>query len=468
MNISWEAAYLAPLRESLEEGQVDESLVDRAVRRILALKFRLGLFDEPADPPAARTDAVRCEAHVDLALRAAQDGIVLLKNDGTLPLDTGVHRIAVIGPNADNARNLLGDYVTGAISQPVETVLDALRRVVDDSTEVVYSRGGDIVNVDDADIEAAVSAAEGAEVAIVIVGERSGWRFGDDGKWWPTVGERSDVQSLDLSGRQDELVRAVHGTGTPTVVVLVNGRALSTTWIDNNVAAVVEAWLPGERGAQAIIDVLFGVVDPGGRLPVTIPEHVGQLPIYYNHLRSKEYWRGFGAYVDAQGAGRPLYPFGFGLSYTTFEYSDLRIASAAQEGCVAEISMTVRNSGERTGCDVVQLYVRDRVSSVVTPVKELRGFEKVWLAAGEATTVHFVLTPADLALLDADMRLVVEKGTFDVMIGASSEDIRLKAEFEVDAEVEIPGTIPMVAWATRGHESHPVAADDRPTATEAR
>jgi beta-glucosidase len=277
-----------------------------------------------------------------------------------------------------------------------------------------------------------------------VIGERSGWFFDENGKWWPTVGERSDVQSLDLSGRQDELIRAVQETGTPTVVVLVNGRPLSVRWAAENVDAIVEAWLPGERGGQAIADVLFGIVDPGGRLSVTVPAHVGQLPVYYNRLPSKDYWYGFGGYVDSANDGRPLYPFGHGLSYTTFAYDDLSLRRSDAPGVVAEVSVAVRNDGTRAGTDVVQLYVRDRFSSVATPVKELRGFEKVRLAPGEQVTVRFVLSAGDLALLDSSHRLVVEPGTFDVMVGRSSDDIRLEAPLELSEAIRLPGAVPLV------------------------
>jgi beta-glucosidase len=448
-SITYEQAFLTPLLESLDEGLVAEELLDRAVRRVLTTKFRLGLFDEPTEQPAGRGQLVHRVDHVELALRAAREGIVLLKNEGgLLPLSKQLGRVAVIGPNADNARNLLGDYVVADVSQPIETVLDAVRSALEESTEVLHERGCDETDPADAAIDSAVAAARVADVAIVVVGERSGFfsfRPRGDG---PTIGERFDVRSLDLSGRQQTLVEAVHATGTPVVMVLVNGRPLSVRWAAEHVPAIVEAWLPGEQGAQAIVDVLFGDHNPSARLPVTVPAHVGQLPAYYNFKPSKEYWLGFGGFVD--GGGKPLFPFGHGLSYTTFEYTDLRVSQEFPGSeWVAEVSLSVRNTGQRAGYEVVQLYVRDRFSSVATPDKELRGFEKIALEPGARATVRFMLTPTDLALLDAGNRLVVEPGVFELMVGASSEDIRLSAELTIDQESQLPGRIVLAPIADR-------------------
>lgn len=428
VSITHERAFLEPLRENVEDGVVPADLIDRAVRRVLEVKFRLGLFDEPAEPDVARAGAVHGTEHLELALRAAREGIVLLRNEwGLLPLSRDLRSLAVVGPLADDGRSLLGDYVVPHVIQPIETVVEALRRKLGAETEIVHERGCDVTDPDDAGIAAAVAAAAGAEVAIVVVGERSRWFFDRDSR--ATVGELSDVRSLDLSGRQEELVQAVQATGTPTIVVLVNGRALSICWAAENVPGIVMAWLPGERGAQAIVEVLFGEHDPGGRLPVTIPAHVGQLPVYYNHKPSKRHCLRDGAYVD--GTGEPLYPFGHGLSYTTFEYGELELRTPGTGDALAELEVRVRNVGDRVGKEVVQLYVADRVSSVTTPVMELRGFRKVPLEPGEEATVSFTLTALDLALVDIEGRLVVEPGAFDVMVGGSSVDIRGRTELRV-------------------------------------
>lgn len=268
-------------------------------------------------------------------------------------------------------------------------------------------------------------------MAIVVVGE-NGWKTSAS-KRDATNGEGYDVASLDLTGVQEELVKAVHATGTPTVVVLINGRPLSTRWIAENAHALVEAWLPGERGGEAVADVLFGDYNPSGRLPVTVPRHVGQLPAYYNYKPGKDYWirKGWGKrYADMPAT--PLFAFGDGLSYTTFEYANLRIspASTGPEGEV-RVSADIRNSGARGGAEVVQLYLRDVLASVSRPVMELRGFEKVFLRAGEKKMVHFTITRDDLTMLDQSLNPVVEPGVFKVMVGHSSADIRLTGEFEV-------------------------------------
>ena len=293
----------------------------------------------------------------------------------------------------------------------------------------MYVRGCDVIDTEENEIVKACKTAENADVAIIVLGENEWQTPGGKG----TDGEGYDVASLDLTGLQEDLVRAVYDTGTPTVVVLVNGRPLSIRWIAEHVPAVVEAWICGEAGGDAVADVLFGDYNPSGRLPITIPRHVGQLPAYYNYKRSKAHWidRGWGkAYADM--SAEPLFCFGFGLSYTTFEYSNLRITPQAvgPAGSVS-VSADVLNTGEREGCEVVQLYIRDVISSVSTPVKELRGFGKIQLKPGEKRTVSFTLTPAHLSLLDRHLESIVEPGVFEVMVGSSCEDIRLTGSFEV-------------------------------------
>lgn len=429
VGISYEPAYMRPLVESVREGLVPMELIDRAVGRILRLKFRLGLFERPYADPDRAERTVHSEEHQKLALEAARKSIVLLKNDrNTLPLRRDVKSIAVIGPNADDWRNLLGDYTARKVLQPVATVLDGVRRMAPHA-RIEYVRGCDIQGERVNEIEKAREAARRAQVAIVVVGENA-W---DAAAGHPTNGEGYDVASLDLTGFQENLVRAVHATGTPTVVVLVNGRPLSIRWIAENVPAIVEAWLPGEMGGRAVAEVLFGEVNPGGRLPVTVPRHAGQLPVSYDRPPSKDYWieHGWGRrYADM--SAKPLWEFGHGLGYTSFEYSNLRIETPrVRRNGEVRLAADVANTGAREGAEVVQLYIRDVVSSVTTPVKQLRGFERVELKPGEKRTVRFTLKPEDLSLLGRGLRRAVEPGEFRVMIGRSSEDVRLSGSFEV-------------------------------------
>jgi len=430
VGISYERGYMGDMAKSVREGLVSEALLDRAVRRILRLKFRLGLFENALVDEARAKGTVNNPRHQELALRAAREGIVLLRNEGNvLPLSKTIDSIAVIGPNADHEKNLLGDYVSLTVLQDVTTILEGIKAAVSPQTKVEYVRGCDVVGDGHDEIAQAKEAARRVKVAVVVVGEnewRSPNRTGTDGEGY-------DVATLELTGSQLDLVKAVCETGTPTVVVLVNGRPLAIPWIAENVPAVVEAWLPGEKGGQAVTEVLFGDFNPCGRLPVTVPRHAGQLPVYYNSKPSKAYWlkEAWGKpYADLNPT--PLYEFGYGLSYTDFAYSDLKIEpKSAGVGGTIWVSATIRNTGSRPGAEVVQLYLSDLVSGVVTPVMQLRGFERVVLEPGEAKTVRFELTPEQLALLDRHLEWVVEPGTFEVLLGHSSKDIRLKGTFEI-------------------------------------
>lgn len=425
VGISFESGYMNDMVESVREGLVSMALVDRAVRRILMLKFRLGLFEKPFVDPGAAVSKPPRDKHRMLARRVAQEGIVLLKNEGNLlPLKKDISSIAVIGPNADHGRNLLGDYTSKTILQEIVTILQGIKGKVTSSTQITYVKGCNVMGTEVNEIEEATNAARVADVAVVVVGENE--RRAPDA----SNGEGKDVVSLDLSGMQQELVKAVHGTGTPTVVVLVNGRPLSTRWIAENVPAIVEAWLPGEQGGHAVADILFGDVNPSGRMSVTVPRHVGQLPVYYNYRPSKQYWMTRQQYVDMKTT--PLYPFGHGLSYTSFEYSNLRISPGQiRPAADVHISLDVSNTGGREGAEVVQLYLDDVVSSVSTPIMDLKRFRKITLAPGEKRSLNFTLTPKDLELLDRNLQPVVEPGAFEVMVGSSSADLPLKGSFEV-------------------------------------
>ena len=443
--------YDGPLAEAVAAGRVAESTVDRSVARILRAKFELGLFENPYVEPAAAE--LPFEADRALARRIAAKSMVLVANDGTLPLATNLRTVAVIGPNADSARNLLGDYAHAAhIEALLEnafgtvvpdglavvdelaghlTVLDAIRMRFGGGTQIRFAAGCGVLDGDDAGILAAVEAARGADVAIVVVGERSGLTRDC------TCGETRDRLDIGLPGRQSELVAAVAATGTPVVLVLVAGRPLAVEREAAEVAAILHAWVPGEEGPEAIADVLFGAVDPGGKLPITVPRHVGQIPIYYGHKPSggKSNWNG--PYVD--GSNEPLWPFGFGLSYTQFEVRNLRVdrQTVPIDG-EFEVSVDVANVGDRAGDEVVQLYVRDEEASVTRPVKELRGFKRVGLEAGEVRTVRFGLAVEQLAFTGVDGKLRLEPGMVTLMAGSSSMDLPCTARIEITGAVSSP------------------------------
>lgn len=437
LNITYEPAYMGPLIENVNEGRVPMELIDRAVRRVLELKFKLGLFEHPYVDLNRAKQVMHSQEHQNLALSAAREGIVLLKNEGNLlPLKKTLKSIAVIGPNANDAENLFGDYSAQVVLQHVSTILDGIKAKVSPAARVIYAKGCAVNDQDKSGFEKALQAVKSSEVAVVVVGEQSR-REGDDAKNLPapTDGEGYDVASLDLTGVQEDLIEAIQATGKPVVLVLVNGRPLSTRWAAEHIPAILEAWEPGERGGEAVADVLFGDYNPSGRLAITIPRGVGQLPAYYNYKLSKSYWIDGGwthtrGYVDMPGS--PLYPFGYGLSYTQFRYSNARVepAEIRTEG-TTRVSVDVENIGQRAGTETAQLYIRERFTPVATPVKQLRGFERVALEPGRKKTVTFALGPEDLQLLDQDMHWRVVPGTFDLMIGGSSAQVAAKATLEV-------------------------------------
>jgi beta-glucosidase len=433
LNITYEPAYMGPLIENVEEGRVPMALVDRAVRRVLEQKFALGLFEHCEVDPGQAVNIVHSKEHQDLALRTAREGIVLLKNDNhLLPLKKDPGSIAIIGPNADDVANQLGDYSPSVTLQHVVTIREGIQAKVSPSTHVAYSKGCGILSPDKSGFAAAVEAAKHARVAIVVVGEQQEDLEGRRGIEHRTDGEGHDVANLDLTGVQEDLIKAVYETGTPTVVVLVNGRPLSTRWTAEHVPAILEAWEPGERGGEAVAEALFGDYNPSGRLAITIPRHSGQLPVYYNYKPSKDNWireyhRGY-----ADMPATPLYPFGYGLSYTNFEYSNMRITpSEIHPAGNARISVDVKNTGSLAGVETAQLYVHETYAPISTPVKRLRGFERVALGPGETKTVTFSVGPEDLQLLGLDMHWVVVPGEFEIMVGKSSQEIPLKGTLKV-------------------------------------
>jgi beta-glucosidase len=475
MELPATAAYGAPLRAAVEDGRVDETLVDIAVERVLRLKFRLGLFERPyaasraAEAKAAETGPTGSGADVaepapaavadpgremEVALEMARRSVVLLENDGTLPLPADVPVIAVIGPNADSARSLVGDYghiahietllenraregVAGAAA-PLDlqladelatwsTVLDGIRARASVTTEVRYARGSGVIDGDDADISAAVAAAHGADVAILVLGERSGLTA------QCTCGETRDRLALDLPGRQAELFEAVAATGTPIVLLLISGRPLAIPREAAGAAAVLHAWVPGEAGPRAIAEVLFGDVSPGGKLPITVPRNVGQVPLYYGHKPSGGRSQWHEDYVD--GSHRPLWAFGHGLSYSRFELRGLKVDERVAIDGELHVSVEVANIGSCAADEVVQLYLRDLNASVTRPVKELRGFARIGLEPGERRTARFTLHAEQLAFTGVDGRLRVEPGRHRVMVGTSAVDLPLTAEFDVVGDV---------------------------------
>lgn len=431
VSISFNQGYRKLMLENVREGKISIEIIDRSVKRVLEQKFRLGLFDDPFVNVVDALKKSHTAENQHLALKAAHEGIVLLKNErNILPLNKNIKSVAVIGPNADDEKNQLGDYTAHNVLQEVVTVLDGVKNKVGANAKVNYVKGCNITGNELNEIEKAVKVAKQSDVALVVLGENE-WRAADK---QGTTGEGYDVATLELTGLQNELVQKVYATGTPTIVVLINGRALAINWIDENIPAIVEAWNPGEKGGEAVADILFGDVNPSGKLPVTFPRHAGQLPVYYNYKPSKKYWleNGWGnSYADLKESS-PLYEFGFGLSYTTFGFSNLSF-SEKEIGKYGKttVSCEIKNTGHTEGAEVVQLYIRDKLSSVVRPVKELKGFKKVFLEPGETQTVSFELGFEELKLLDKDLKWAVEPGEFEVMIGSSSEKIHLNGILEV-------------------------------------
>jgi len=400
------------LLDLVKKGKLSEKVIDEAVRRIFRVKFWLGLFENPYVDPEYAEKICDCEEHRKLALKAAREAIVLLKNDGVLPLSKDLRSIAVIGPNADKIR--LGGYSGYGVK--VVTPLEGIKNKVSKDTKVHFAEGCKVTGSSREGFEEAVKIAKRSDVAVLFVGNSE-----------ETEGEGRDRCNLDLPGVQENLIKNICDTGTPVVVVLINGSAITMTKWLNDVQAVVEAWYLGEEGGNAIADVLFGDYNPGGKLPITFPKTVGQLPLYYNYKPTGRIYD----YVDLRGK-QPLFPFGHGLSYTEFEYSNLKIhpEKISPKGKV-NISVDVKNIGKYKGDEVVQLYIHDAVATIANPVKELKGFKRITLEPGEKETVNFTLTSEDLASYDVNMNLVVEPGVFEVMVGSSSEDIRLNGSFEV-------------------------------------
>jgi beta-glucosidase len=449
--------YGAPLREALATGRISMADIDLAVERGLRMKFQLGLFEKPYVEPVTAASHFDTPAQRDLARQIARESMILLKNEGNLlPLAGTVSSLAIIGPHADNTRLLIGDYAypchvetlismkegENTFNMPIPDKIDLVEDFVPmrsplaalqarlPQTTIHYAQGADTRGDDESGIAAAVAAAKQAEVAILFVGEKSG--LVDD----CTCGEARDRMTLDLPGVQEALVRAVVATGTPTIVVLVGGRPLALTWIAEHVPAILQAWLPGEEGADAIVDVLMGEVSPGGKLPITVPRGVGQIPVYYRQKPSggRSHWKG--PYAD--GSNEPLWHFGYGLSYTTFQLDHFTLErETLHAGEQMEIAVTVTNTGNHAGDEVVQLYVRDVAASVTRPIQELKGFQRLSLEAGASRRVTFTLYANQLGFYDREMRHVVEPGQFHIMVGTSAVDLPCTGTIQVVGETTL-------------------------------
>ena len=433
-------SFVLPLRELVKEGGLSEEVINDRVRDILRVKFLIGLFDAPYQTDlAGADDEVEKEANEAVALQASRESIVLLKNtDNTLPLNIDkIKKIAVCGPNADEEGYALTHY--GPLAVEVTTVLEGIREKAQGKAEVLYTKGCDLVDAhwpeseimeypltpdEQTEIDRAAANARQADVAVVVLG--GGQR---------TCGENKSRTSLELPGHQLKLLQAVQATGKPVILILINGRPLSVNWADKFVPAILEAWYPGSKGGTAVADILFGDYNPGGKLTVTFPKTVGQIPFNFPYKPASQIDGGKNPGPDGNMSriNGALYPFGYGLSYTTFEYSDLEITpKVITPNQKATVRLKVTNTGKRAGDEVVQLYTRDILSSVTTYEKNLTGFERIHLKPGESKEIVFTLDRKHLELLNADMKWTVEPGEFAIMAGASSEDIRLNGILTVE------------------------------------
>lgn len=423
--------YGQPLLQAVKEGILLESVLNQAVARILRSKFLLGIFEDPFIDKDKVSEIFDNSEQRVTSLKAARESIVLLKNNGILPLSKDISSICIIGPTSDSRRNLLGDYTYEAHlnrSQSIKVIspLEGIKSKISKSTMIYQNIGCDLIGDSLEEWDKVREITSKSSIIIAVLGEKSGV-FSEDS----TTGEGRDRTSLALTGVQKDLLEVLFKTEKPVVLILVNGRPLSLEGIAERCSAIVEAWFPGEEGGNAIADILFGDYNPSGKLPISFPYEVGQIPVYYNRKPSS-----FRTYVTKDA--KALFPFGHGLSYTNFEYSSLNITPSdiAPAGTL-EISFKIKNIGDRTGEEVVQLYLQDSVASLSRPIKELKGFKKISLESREERTVIFKLSTDQLAFYDRYMRLIVEPGLFNVMIGSSSEDIRLQGAFRVVGNVRV-------------------------------
>ena len=405
---------------SVEEGKLSINRINDACRKILTAKFKLGLFENRFVDLEKKEELIFTEEHKATALESARKGIVLLKNNGILPLQKTPSKknIFVTGPNANN-QSILGDWHAAQPDENVTTIYEGIKTLGETKGYSVnyFNSGKNIRKIKDSKIKEAAKRAKNADFAIVVVGDNS-MRY----KWKDkTAGENMARSSLDLFGKQLDLVQAIEKTGTPVIVVLVNGKPISEPWLKKNIPAIIESWEPGNLGGQAVAEIVFGDVNPSGKLPLTVARSVGQLRMIYNHKPSAYFHK----YADEKKT--PLYPFGYGLSYTNYKYSKPLISkyNLNKENTIL-VTTEITNTGEFDGEEIAQLYIRDNVSSVTRPVKELKGYQRVFLKAGETKKIKFTINSESLAFYDINMNYVVEPGTFTVMTGSSSNDKDLK------------------------------------------
>lgn len=433
------------LIQLVKEGRIPDSLIDRSVRRILTAKFKAGLFEKPYPDVANIKKQVHLPAHVELAQEIAEESIILLQNENDLlPLDiTRLKSIAVVGPNADQVQ--YGDYSYTRDNKSGVTVLEGISSLVGDAVKVNYAKGCSISGLDKDGFPEAVKAAEKSDAVVVVLGGTSvilsglGWGRGpgENEVGDPfTCGEGYDLTDIDPLGVQRELVQELKKTGKPIILVLVHGRPWSISWEKENIPAILEAWYPGERGGMAVANILFGKVNPSGRLNATVPQSVGHIPVFYDYKPSA---KGINREPGSkEKAGRdyvfsspdPLFPFGFGLSYTTFEYSDMQVSKKVFGKESVDVSVLVKNTGSRTGKEVVQFYINDKRSSVTTPVMVLKRFKKIELKPGESKRVSFSIPYIELGLWNSRMEFVTEPGEFEFMFAKSAEDIQCRQTVE--------------------------------------
>ena len=416
--------YSPNLEKLVNNGKISIDKINESVKRVLRVKFKLGLFDHPyTDTVFYKAHLISKEEREKIVRQSADESIVLLKNtNNILPIKKNIGSIALIGPLANDQKDLIGGWSCAGSPDNAVSVLKGISNKVSSKTKINYVQGCNINDSVETEFENAADAAKKSDLVIMVVGESS-----------EMSGEASSRVNLGLPGVQEKLVEKVYGLGKPTVVILMNGRPLTIDWISENVPAILETWFLGDQAGNAIADVLFGDYNPSGKLPVTFPRSVGQIPIFYNHKntgRPPDPNNKFTSkYIDSPVT--PLYPFGYGLSYTTFNYKNIRTdKSEISKNDSLTVSIDLTNIGNLEGDEVVQLYIHDKVRSISPPVKELKGFKKISLKAGESRTVKFRITPGMLSFLDKDLKPVIEPGIFDIMIGGNSVDL-LSTSFEV-------------------------------------
>lgn len=421
------------LVKAVKDGKIEEEYIDRAVTNVLRLKFQMGLFENPYVSPERARQVVNCDEHKQLARQVAKEGTVLLKNNGLLPLKKNLKKVAVIGPNADVMYNYLGDYTAPQEREKIVTLLDGIKNKLP-KAKVEYVKGCAIRDTTQSNIQAAVEAARKSDVVILAVGGSSARDFktkyihtgaatvAKDSGILPDMecGEGFDRATLNLLGDQETLIKAIAQTGKPLVIVYIAGRPLNMNLAENVSDALLMAWYPGEQGGNGIADVLFGDYNPSGRMPVSVPRNEGQIPVHYSQGVQRDY-------MDSPGT--PLFAFGYGLSYTKFEYSGMKLSAGDGGDVVQYITCMVTNTGKYDGEEVVQLYVNDEVSSIVVPALQLKGFKKIFLKKGESKEVTFALTRKDLSFYNKDLIFTAEPGKYNVMIGGASDNLPLKGSF---------------------------------------